>query len=525
MRSRTARTVGALTSALALVGAGILAAVPGVGTEAAGAAPSSSPPTAPAPACSASPFLASTLPGITIANPWCDPTSTQPTASFSSLHGSTVHAGTIADNPAGGFANGGESAWRVEVPPHWNGTLVMFAHGYAGQGTTVAVDDPTLRQYFVDHGYAWAASSYAINGYDVGTGVVDTHDLLEAFPSITGLQPSTTIMSGVSMGGAITAVEIESYRHTYDGAMPYCGVLGGNDLFNFFLGANVTAAAVTRTQISFPSVSAATAYVPQYDAQVVSELPALGISATASPFTTNLTAAGQEWSTAVEQQSGGIRPGFAGAISFWNSFGFAPLTNIPFLFGLYPGLTGGGVGFLPGNVTDNTSTFYKFSATPGHRDRASRALNQQVLRVARTVPFSSDPTATELPDVTGTPGVPVVSLHGLGDLFVPFSMEQDYARLADARGQGNLFVSRAIREVGHCDYNQPELQSGFEALVNWIHTGQQAAGDRILDQKAVAAPTFGCRFTVGTHDFFQGEACPANSGPGKHTSGDVTTGT
>jgi hypothetical protein len=421
-----------------------------------------------------------------------------------------------ADNPPGGFTDGGTSAWRVEVPPkaEWNGTLVMFAHGYAGQGTTVAVGDPTLRRYFVDHGYAWAASSYAINGYDVGTGVVDTHDLLEAFTSITGLMPRTLIMSGESMGGAITTVEIEHYRNTFAGAMPYCGVVGGNDLFNFFLRANVTAAAVTGTQISFPSLSQAAAYIPQYDAQVLSELRALGISTASSPYVTSLTTAGREWATAVEQQSGGMRPGFAGAISYWDSFGFAPLTNVPFLFGLYPGLTGGGELFLPGNVTDNTSTFYKFSTSPGHSDPVSRALNEQVLRVARSVPFSTDPTATELPDVTGTPGVPVVSVHGIGDLFVPFPMEQDYARLADSHGQGDLFVSRAIREVGHCDYNQPELQSAFAALVKWIHTGQRAAGDRILDRKAVASPTFGCRFTVGTHLFFQGAACPVTSGPG-----------
>jgi hypothetical protein len=148
----------------------------------------------------------------------------------------------------------------------------------------------------------------------------------------------------------------------------------------------------------------------------------------------------------------------------------------------------------------------------------SRALNNEVLRVARTVPLSTDPTATELPDVTGMPGIPVVSLHGIGDLFVPFSMDQDYARLADSHGQGDLFVSRAIRSVNHCDYNQPELQSAFEALVQWIHTGQPAAGDRILNPTALASPTFGCRFTAGMHAFFQGQACPVSTRPGQPSS-------
>ena len=45
------------------------------------------------------------------------------------------------------------AAYRIEVPPHWNGTLVMYAHGFRGTGNVVWVDEPQLRQYFVDHGY------------------------------------------------------------------------------------------------------------------------------------------------------------------------------------------------------------------------------------------------------------------------------------------------------------------------------------------------------------------------------------
>ena len=49
-------------------------------------------------------------------------------------------------------------------------------------------------------------------------------------------------------------------------------------------------------------------------------------------------------------------------------------------------------------------------------------------------------------------------MHDLGDLFVPFSMEQIYAQRVAAHGQARLFVSRAIRGVGHCDFTQYELQ-------------------------------------------------------------------
>ena len=51
--------------------------------------------------------------------------------------------------------------YRIEVPKqHWNGQLVLFAHGFRGNGTTVWVDDSPLRTYLVAHGFAWAASGY-----------------------------------------------------------------------------------------------------------------------------------------------------------------------------------------------------------------------------------------------------------------------------------------------------------------------------------------------------------------------------
>jgi hypothetical protein len=46
----------------------------------------------------------------------------------------------------------------------------------------------------------------------------------------------------------------------------------------------------------------------------------------------------------------------------------------------------------------------------------------------------------------------VLSLHTIGDLFVPFSMEQIYARRAAAEGASGLLVTRAIRDHGHCGF-------------------------------------------------------------------------
>jgi pimeloyl-ACP methyl ester carboxylesterase len=504
VRHRTRRVAAVLVSAVALSIGGAAAAIPAGAAAPAAFDPSSCVTTA-----------STVVPGVQIADPACEFSGSAYTGPF----GPIASAGGQQSRVWTGVASDG-AAYRVEVPPQWNGTLVMYAHGFRGNGNVVWVDEPQLRQYFVDHGYAWAASSYAMNGYDPGDGVVDTHDLLKAFPSITGLHPKQAIMTGLSMGGEITTAEIEAYKGDFVGAMPSCGVLAGNDLFDYYLGANVTAAALTATKIAFPTTLAAgTAYTPAYQAAVQSELPALGITpdpATGGQtFTTALTKTGTLWADTVEQLSGGTRPGFQSALDYWNSFGFAPLTTIPFLFGVYPGLNGGTLGLANGSVAGNEKTFYTFSDQPARMLRQEIALNRAVLRVPVTATSSADALSpAELPAIKGDPGIPVLSIHGIGDLFVPLSMDQRYAQMMVAHGEGGLFVDRAIREVTHCGYTTSELSAGFAALVSWIHTGQRPAGDDILNPAAVASPYFGCRFTdptPGDHPEFKGLPCPPSS--------------
>ena len=89
--------------------------------------------------------------------------------------------------------------YRYEVPINWNGDLVMYAHGFRGcvadeaTGALVplTVDNPPLRQYFLLRGYAWAASSYSKNCYDVKDGVESTNRLARIFSEEVG-EPETT---------------------------------------------------------------------------------------------------------------------------------------------------------------------------------------------------------------------------------------------------------------------------------------------------------------------------------------------
>jgi hypothetical protein len=195
---------------------------------------------------------------------------------------------------------------------------------------------------------------------------------------------------------------------------------------------------------------------------------------------------------------------------FWNAVAG------DFLFGL--GVGDGTLPRQPGVAVQNSDVVYQFDTLPA-QSGAETLFNGTVQRV------TADPQARRnngLANVTPTTGdlrIPTVTLHTLGDLFVPFHMEQEYARRVAAKGNSHNLVQRATRDYGHCAFTGPELVATFSALVGWVEGGVKPAGDNVLDPVAVANPNFGCTYTdkvsprqwntVPALAFLTPPACPA----------------
>lgn len=406
------------------------------------------------------------LPGYTISNPPLAPLTVdgRPTRV---LQGVVDHA-----------------AYDVEVPPHWNGELVMWAHGYRGTGKVLTVDPPGygLRQKLVQQGYAWAASSYATNDYNVATGVTTTHSLAGYAGRLLRRQPSRVYVAGISMGGHVIGRSLEDYPKFYDGALPMCGVLGDQELFDYFLSYNLVAQDLADRRV-FP----ATADYLSTDVPVIEQRLGLAGLKPGGPDTTNDL--GKQLRAITTNLTGGPRPGADQAFALWKDFPFT----------LYTPDTGGPLRENAARVAQNADTVYAPNAPVD-----VNATVQRVSAAARSVRRTN--RLTEIPRIQGRPHVPTLTLHGLGDLFVPFSMEQIYAREVAGQHRSSLLVQRAIREAGHCEFTPTEVGTAWDDLTRWVESRdagprsqvRRPAGDDVRTAATVASPTYGCRFTDPT---------------------------
>ncbi len=386
------------------------------------------------------------------------------------------------------------AGFRIEVPGNWNGDLVVWAHGFRGTGLELTVDNHPLRPLLIASGFAWAASSYSRNDYDITTGVQDTHALVKRFNGLVG-KPNKVYMTGASMGGHITAVSIEQYRNTYDAALPICGVLGDYAEFDYFLDFNAAAQQLGTGSSSFPVDPAL------YIGVTVPAIKA-GLEAFPSAWPFVLNADGENLKSLTELRSGGERPNFDEAFAFWNSF---PSTTGPgnFLFEL--GLGDGTLPRAPGNSVDNIGVIYQFDQD-SNLTFAEQALNDGVVRVSADPQGPGPNGLAQMPVISGDIDIPVLTLHNLGDLFVPVLNEVEYASRVAANGKSDLLVQRAIRGVLHCDFTAAEFSTAFLDLVTWVEFGAKPAGDDWLTPATVADPLFGCAFTDGPH--LLGTPCP-----------------
>jgi hypothetical protein len=125
--------------------------------------------------------------------------------------------------------------FRIRVPEVWNGTLLIFAHGYrdkadhpgeidnrnADVAPNAALEAPLLAQ-----GFALAGSAWKDNGWAVEDAIQDTRNLALYFTANVA-KPQRTIIVAASLGTFVGYKSMEQFNGIYDGALCLCSAGAG----------------------------------------------------------------------------------------------------------------------------------------------------------------------------------------------------------------------------------------------------------------------------------------------------------
>jgi hypothetical protein len=372
------------------------------------------------------------------------------------------------------------ATWKADVPANWNGTLLLYSHGYRFPGANPAQDvgDPATGAFLLANGFALAGSSYAHTGWALEEGIGDQLGVLDAFDQQVG-HPETTIAWGHSLGGIMTAGLVQAAPQRFDGALPMCGVLAGgvgtwnaalDGLFAFKVLLGTDALQIVRlADPANPSKPAVNAQLATQILQTAAATPQgrarLGLVAalTDSPGWTDPTKpepAKDDFATRIANQINSIA-------TLGIPFGFFARAELEARAG--------------GNVSWNTGVDYRRQLTHSIDHQEVVALYEQAgldldadLRTLNGADrISADPNAvdylTQHVSFNGDlGGVPMLSIHTTNDPLVDVEQEQTYADAVHRAGDSDLLRQAFVNRAGHCTFSPAEQISALQTLLDRV---------------------------------------------------------
>jgi pimeloyl-ACP methyl ester carboxylesterase len=397
------------------------------------------------------------------------------------------------------------SKYLIEVPSPWNGTLVLYSHGYSfSPSPATDVGDPATRAWLLANGYALAGSSYATSGWALQQAFQDQIAVLDVFNTKVG-HPERTIAWGHSLGGMITAGLVQLFPNRFTAALPMCGVVaGGPGVWNQGLD----------SEFAFLTLAAPGAFKL--------------VNFTAADVGANFSAASQALALAQTTPQGRARIALSAALADVPGW-FDPATPEPaktdyaaqevnqfnwdnspdFLFGFFGRFelevrAGGNFSWNTGvdyheqlaRSTDRAEVKALYKA-------AGLDLEKDLAKLNDTPRIAANPDAvkylTKYITYNGDIDMPVLAMHTTGDGLVEVTDEQAYASVVKSAGDSSLLRQVYVHRAGHCTFTPAETISAFKTLVrridtgHWVGTGPEAMNTQAAELGPVfnvAPPSF-----------------------------------
>lgn len=393
------------------------------------------------------------------------------------------YTGTLADG----------ATWIADTPAHWNGTLILFSHGF---GPLTAADAPSQASAdaLLNQGYALAGSSYDPNGswWALASAERDQFATLTAASRLLGA-PKRVLAVGESMGGLINSQIAQDGAGRINAALNLCGlVAGGVDLNNYQLNAEY----------------AITTLLPGASGIPIRDYASPDAGAAAA--TQMVTAITQAQSNA----SGRARIALASALL--NESDWAPGAGAPAPRDYagqeaqeYTWLTSGQLQFIEfgryyielaagGDSSWNAGLDYAALLRGSAHYEQVRALYRQagldldadLTALTRGAHYTAEPGSLAAMQATSTNsghlGAPLLDVHTTSDQLVPVEQESAFAQKVRAAGDSALLRQAFVARQGHCNFTTAEIVAALDTVNQRAADGHWGASTSAANLQAAA---------------------------------------
>jgi pimeloyl-ACP methyl ester carboxylesterase len=390
----------------------------------------------------------------------------------------------------GKFADG--ATYLMQVPSNWNGTLVLYSHGYVVPGfpnPAEDVGDPITGAYLLAKGYALAGSSYATTGWVIQQALPDQIKVLDTFKTRVGT-PTQTIAWGHSLGGMVTAGLAQRYPTRFDAALPMCGVVAGGVgtwnqaldsafAFDVLLGAN---SGLQVVNITNPNKNIDIAEGLLADAQKTAEGKAR-IALTAALDDT------PGWYDPLSPEPSPTDYVTQEA----NQYLWLANIDFPFAFDFRAELEDR----AGGNPSWNNGVDYEkqlknsvdYPEVQALYQKAGLSLDNDIQALNKSAHIKAKQSSVAYLEqniiFNGQIHIPVLTLHTKGDGLVVVEDESAYKDVVDGEHDGELLRQLFVHRAGHCEFTPAETVVAFQALISRLDTGKwPGLGSAMLNRVA-----------------------------------------
>jgi hypothetical protein len=337
----------------------------------------------------------------------------------------------------------------ISKPANWNGGLVMFAHGYQGEGPgRGAVEVSPLADHLTAKGIAWAASGFRAVTYRPDWFLQDTLALRARFIREFG-PVRWTVLHGKSMGGHIAVAGLELHAETFQAGLTECGVVDGVGEIDWLF-------AYTAAAEYFSGANLLDTPRPAFSRRVnETVLPALGMPG-------SYTERGRRFDSVVKHLAGGdVALRLEGLAR-------------RYVANLNPRNPGTQAAQEFARHADTRHIRYAIDPDLGID---AETLNRAIRRVEPLAGARSRAANPVFAEFTGQLRGPLITLHETADFRVPLALEQNYRRKVDAAGSGKWLVQRAAAGAGHCATDSRAREQAFDDLLAWMQGDAPPRGD------------------------------------------------